>query len=403
MRILLAHNRYQQRGGEDAVFDTERGLLEQAGHEVTVYERHNQEIGAYSVWKLLDLSRRTVWATDSASSIRTILAENRPQVAHFYNTFPLISPAPYYACASAGVPVIQTLPNYRLICPGANLSRDGKICELCVTKRIAWPGIRHRCYRGSFGGTAVVAAMLTFHGMAKTWNLRVNTFIALTEFSRQKYIAGGLPADKIVVKPNFVNPDPGPRSVETDYALFVGRLSGEKGIATLLEAWERLHAIPLKVAGEGPLMGVVETAAKRTGRTNIELLGWRSRDEIVDLMKGARFLVIPSVCYEGFPLTIVEAFACGVPVIGSRLGGIEEVIRHGESGLLFEAGNATDLAATTKRLWTDKTLRVQLGHGARSQFESHYTAQKNYEMIMDIFEKALGSPPRREPGIAKSE
>lgn len=389
MRILLAHNRYQRRGGEDVVFDSERKLLEEAGHEVTVYERHNNEIADYSPWRLFDLSRRTIWATDSVAGFRDILARSRPQVALFYNTFPLISPGPYYACAAAGVPAIQTLSNFRLICPGTNLSRNGRTCELCISKRFAWPGIWHRCYRGSFKGSSVVSAMLAFHWMTGTWNLRVNTYIALTEFSRQKYIAGGLPAHKIVVKPNFMSPDPGQRTKESEYALFVGRLSKEKGITSLLDAWKNLTTIPLKVVGDGPQMDLVNSAANSRGRAHIEPMGWKSRDEVLELIKGSRILIIPSVCYEGFPMTIVEAFACGVPVIGSRLGGIEEIIQHGESGLLFEAGDAVELAAAVQRLWSDKALRDDLGRGARSQYESRYTSKKNYAMIMKILTNAL--------------
>ena len=389
MRILLAHNRYKQKGGEDVVFDTERTLLEQAGHEITVYERDNQEIDTNSVWELLDLSRRTVWATDSTSSLRKIITQTQPEIALFYNTFPLISPAAYYACDSAGVPVIQTLSNYRLICPGTNLYRNGKICELCISKGVRWPGIRHSCYRDSLGGTAVVAAMLAFHALMKTWKLKVHTYIALTEFSKRKFISGGLPADRIVVKPNFISPDPGPRIGESNYALFIGRLSREKGIGTLLRAWDLIPGLPLIVAGDGPLMKMVDEAATRDGGTNIQPLGWRSRDEIIGLIKGALFVVVPSECYEGFPVTIVEAFACGVPVIGSRLGGVGEVIRHGYSGLLFEPGDATGLAAAAQSLWQDPTLRTRLGRGARSQFESHYTAERNYEMMMAIFENAL--------------
>ncbi len=391
MRILLAHNRYQQRGGEDVVFESERELLEQAGHEVTVFERHNVEITSYSALELLDLSRRTVWASDSASALRAIIAESRPEIAHFYNTFPLISPAAYYACSSAGIPVIQTLSNYRLICPGSELLRDGKPCELCITKKIPWPGIRHQCYRKSRVQTSVVATMLALHRLANTWNLRVATYIALTEFSRRKFIEGGLPADRIVVKPNFINPDPGPRDNERGYALFVGRLSREKGIRTLLRAWEDLPDIPLKIAGDGPQMPIVQQVAGRHRGGHISPLGWRPRSEIIDLLKGAQFLVIPSECYEGFPVTLVEALACGVPVIGSKLGGIEEVIRHGYSGLYFESGNASSLASIARSLWGDKTLRTHLGKGARSEFEAKYTAERNLEMLTEIFETALES------------
>ncbi|MDB4306204.1 glycosyltransferase family 1 protein, partial [bacterium] len=234
MRILLIHNRYQQRGGEDIVFETERALLERAGHDVVVYERHNDEINGYPVWRRADLLRRTIWATDSARSICEILVQNRPQVAHFYNSFPLISPAAYYACASEGVPVVQTLPNYRLICPSAQLRRNGQICELCVGKSVAWEGVRYGCYRDSRAQSAAVAGMLLFHRLAGTWKKCVHTYIALTEFSRQKFIDGGLPAEKIAVKPNFLHPDPGPRTRDSGYALFVGRLTTEKGVATLL-------------------------------------------------------------------------------------------------------------------------------------------------------------------------
>jgi glycosyltransferase involved in cell wall biosynthesis len=388
MRILLIHNRYQRRGGEDVVFEAEKDLLERAGHEVVVYERHNDEIKSYPAWRHADLPLRTTWATDSARSIRTILVQHRPQVAHFHNTFPLVSPAAYYACAAEGVPVVQTLPNYRLICPGAHLLRNGRVCELCVGKRVAWEGVRYACYRDSRAQSAAVAGMLLFHHVAGTWKKRVHTYIALTEFSRQKFIDGGLPKDKIVVKPNFLHPDPGPRTLDSGYALFVGRLSQEKGVSTLLRAWESLPAIPLKVAGDGPLMPMVSAASRRAGGAGVEALGWRSRQDILDLLSEASFLIIPSLCYENFPLTIVEAFASGVPVIGSRLGGVGEIIRHGESGLLFDPADARALADSAKRLWADASLRSHLGVGARRQFEALYTAERNYRMLMEIFEDA---------------
>ena len=215
MRILLIHNRYQQRGGEDIVFEAERALLERAGHDVVVYERHNDEINSYPAWRRADLLRRTIWATDSARSIREILVQNRPQVAHFYNTFPLISPAAYYACASEGVPVVQTLPNYRLICPGAQLRRNGQVCELCVGKSVAWEGVRYGCYRDSRAQSAAVAGMLLFHRLAGTWKKCVHTYIALTEFSRHKFIEGGLPADEDCRKTQL--PSPGSRATDSRF------------------------------------------------------------------------------------------------------------------------------------------------------------------------------------------
>ena len=389
MRILLAHNRYQQRGGEDFVFETERALLENAGHEVVSYERRNEEIRHYPRAKLLDLPRRVIWATDSTSSIRRILREFRPEIAHFYNTFPLISPAAYYECAKARVPVVQTIPNFRLMCPGATFLRNKTPCELCLCKTIPWPSVYHACYRGSRVASTVVASMLAFHHAIGTWGSKVNVYIALTEFARQKFIEGGLPEEKIVVKPNFISPDPGEKTGDSGFALFVGRISEEKGIRTLLDAWRALPEIPLKVAGDGPLMPLVASFAEKAGGGRIQVLGWRSRDEVIRLMKGATFLVMPSEWYEGFPLTIVESFACGLPVLGSRLGGVGEVIIHERSGLHFEPGNSVQLATAVRRLWADEELRLRLGSGARAQFESQYTSERNYEMMMAIFENAL--------------
>lgn len=389
MRLLLVHNRYQKPGGEDTVFEAECALLQRNGHEVATYERDNDEIEGNSVWQRADLARRTVWAADSAASIRQILASGHFDAALFYNTFPLVSPSAYYVCESMGVPVIQVLPNFRLICPGATLHRGGRVCEKCVGRTVPWWGAWHGCYRDSRVQSTVVTAMLAFHRLAGTWRDQVTIYIALTEFARGKFIDGGLPAHRIVVKPNFVHPDPGPRAAESGYALFLGRLTKEKGIETLMRAWESLPAIPLKVAGDGPLMPVVAAAAaRRGGPAGIEPLGWRTREEVLDLLRGASFLVVPSEWYEGFPLTVAEALACGVPVIGSRLGGVGEVVQHEVSGLHFEPGDAADLASTVARLWHDTALRITLGRGARSQFEAHYTAERNYAMIMNIISAA---------------
>lgn len=399
MRILMAHNMYRSRGGEDIVFETEKRLLERKGHNLVVYERHNDEINGFSVWRRAGLSRRTIWATDSADAIRRILVQHKTQVAYFHNTFPLISPAAYHACAAEGVPVVQTLSNYRLTCPGANLLRNGRICELCLGKKIAWQGVRHSCYRNSAAQSAVVAAMLLFHHLAGTWKSTVHAYIALTEFSRRKFIEAGLPAEKIVVKPNFLDPDPGPRTHDSGYALFVGRLAEEKGISTLLQAWRSLSEVPLKVAGDGPRMSLVDQAAGKSGSAEIEALGWLTRDEVLRYLSRASFLVIPSLAYEAFPLTIVEAFACGVPVIGSRLGGVSEIVRHDQSGLLFEPGNASALADAVNRLWSDPPLRVRLSKGARAQFEALYTAERNHGVLMEILGNAVASKNRLHPPL----
>lgn len=387
MRILLAHNRYREPGGEDGVFENERALLEAAGQEVVVYERHNDEINPNSLLQLVDYSRRTVWATDSVREIRKLLRCVRPDVAHFHNTFPLISPAAYYACAAEHVPVVQTLSNYRLFCPGGVFLRHNQPCELCLNTLTAWPGVRHRCYRGSLAGTAVVAAMLGVHRALGTWKRRVDAFVALSEFSRRKFIAGGLPPNKITVKPNFVYPDPGPRNQESDYALYVGRLSKEKGVFTLLAAWKELSTTPLVIAGDGPLIGAVRDIVERDFADRVTLVGWRSRSEILELVRGAKFLVVPSICYENFPLSIAEAFSCGVPVVGSNLGGIGELVQHNSSGMVFNPGDSSELAATASMLAEDASFRRRLGAGARAQFLSYYTAEKNLETLLGIYKR----------------
>jgi len=389
MNILLLHNYYQQPGGEDEVFEAEKALLKRAGHQVLTYERHNDEIKAYSVAEKLGLLRRTLWAKDSARAIQDILKRERPDAVHFHNTFMLISPSAYYACREADVPVVQTLHNYRFLCPTATFFRNGRFCEDCLSKTLPWPGVLHGCYRHSRGQTAVVALMLSVHRWLKTWKEKVDIYIALTEFSRQKFIEGGLPAQKIVVKPNFVYPDPGTRENAGDYGLFVGRLSEEKGIHTLLKAWGNLRSIPLKVIGDGPLMDEMVSFIKKSELQAIDLIGKRCHQAVVTLMKGARFLVFPSEWYEGFPMTLVEAFACGLPVIASRLGAMSEVIEDGRTGLHFNSGDHDDLAAKVAWLWSHPTEAEKMGREARAEFEAKYTAERNYQMLMEIYGSAL--------------
>jgi glycosyltransferase involved in cell wall biosynthesis len=325
MRILLVHNYYRQPGGEDVVFRAERDLLQAAGHEVMLYERDNSEIDDSSVVRRLRLLRRTSWADDSHSALAEIVRSRRPDVAHFHNTFPLVSPAGWYACRDNGVPVVQTLHNYRLLCLNAQLFRDGGVCESCVG-RAPWPGVLHACYHGSRTHSLAAASMLLTHRLKDSYLRAVDAYIALTEFARRKFIEGGLPVQLIHVKPNFVEPDPGVRHGSGDYVLFVGRLAREKGVEALLAAWRQLADIPLKIAGDGPLLESVRAAIASRGESAVELLGQQPATEIMRLLRGARFLIFPSVWYEGFPRTLAEAFACGVPVLASRLGGVAETL-----------------------------------------------------------------------------
>jgi len=387
LKIFISHNRYQQPGGEDAVFEAEKALLEQMGHEVIPFVEDNARLNGMNP---LQAALNAIWSREAQEKIRRLIWERKPKVAHFHNTFLMISPAAYYACKEAGVPVVQTLHNYRLICPGALLMRGGQVCEDCVGRAVPLPGVVHGCWRGSRAQTAVVAAMLTVHRAAKTWTQQVDCYITLTEFARRKFIEGGLPAEKIVVKPNFVDPDPGVGRHEGGYALFVGRLSPEKGVRTLLRAWRLLKGVSLKLVGDGPLRAEVEAFVKREGLKGVEALGRRPREEVFELMREARVLVFPSEWYEGFPMTIAEAFACGLPVIASRLGAMAEIVKDGRTGLHFHPGDPEDLTAKVEWAWQHPKEMQEMGRQARREFEQKYTAERNYERLMEIYGRVVG-------------
>ena len=391
MKILLVHNIYQQPGGEDVVFGQERQLLERAGHQVLTYCRSNWEIAGYSAPKRLALLGRTTWAGDSRREITGLLHRQKPDLVHFHNTFPLISPAAYYACGEAGVPVVQTLHNYRLLCPGAYFFRRGLVCKQCLGHNV-WRGILHGCYRDSRAETSPVALMLTVHRWLGTWSKMVNCFIALSQFSREKFIEGGIPTERITVKPNFVYADPGCRARSGEYVLFIGRLSPEKGVVTLLAAWQRLQVpIPLRIAGSGPERVSLEARAKPMALSGVRFLGQLPHDEAIAALKRARFLVFTSELYENFPMTIAEAFACGVPVICSRLGAMQEIVADGRTGLHFIPGDADDLAAKVEWAWAHPEEMAAMGRAARAEYEAKYTAERNYKMLMEIYQRVLGA------------
>ena len=382
--ILSVHNHYRQTGGEDRVFASETGLLEQNGHTVLRHEDNNERISPGAI----GTARDAVWSQRSFRRLESLAHANSIDVAHFHNTFPLISPSAYYAVRRAGVPVVQTLHNFRLICAGATLSRNGSACESCLDRKSLLPGIVHACYRNSRAATAALSTMLAVHRIAGTYQRQVDTYIALSEFARRKFVVGGLPGDRIVVKPNFVSPDPGAGEGRGDYALFVGRLAEEKGVRTLATAWHGLDDIPLQVAGDGPLRDTVWPG----GATWI---GAQPRDRVMALMQNARVLVFPSTWYECAPMTIVEAFACGLPVIASNLGSIPEFVRHRYNGLLFEPGDPQDLARQVRWAFDHPEELREMRMNARREYEEKYTAERNYKMLMTIYEIAIENSQRR--------
>jgi glycosyltransferase involved in cell wall biosynthesis len=386
MKVLVCHNYYQQPGGEDQSFDDEARLLESRGHDVVRFTMHNDAIRDMSLWQA---ARRTFWNSQAAAELTDIIRRERPAIAHFTNTFPLISPAAYYAARREGVKTIQSLRNYRLLCPNACFLRDGKVCEACLGKRVPWPAVRFGCYRNDRKATAVLSGMLAFHRAMGTWSRLVDLYYALTEFSRQKFVQGGLPEHKVAVKPNFMFRDPGPGDGQGAYALFVGRLAPEKGIDTLLAAWRNPGiTTPLKIVGDGPLAESVRQAAGMDSR--IEWLGHHPPDRVLALMGSAACVVLPSLWYEGLPKTIVESFAKGTPVVASNLGSMAELIEDGTTGLLFPPGDAAALSACVQNLAADPQGRRRMRQAARDEFARKFTAEANYELLLGLYNRVLG-------------
>jgi glycosyltransferase involved in cell wall biosynthesis len=389
MKILLVHNSYQQPGGEDVVFNQERQLLERTGHEVVTYCRSNTEIDGHSALGQLGLVKRSVWATDTRGQVADLIRREKPELAHVHNTFLMVSPSVYTACKEAHIPVVQTLHNYRLLCPAANLYRDGHACEECVERNL-WHGLYYGCYRGSRAQSAAVALMLEVHRLLRTWTTMVDGYVTLTEFARRRFMMGGMPPERIITKPNFVHPDPGGRTDGGDHALYVGRFSPEKGLETLLAAWGLLNTrFPLMLVGDGPLRARLAANAARRSLDSVSFRGRLEGAEKCQAVKGARFLIQPSQCYENFPMSVVEAFACGVPVICSRLGAMREIVADGRTGLHFTPGDAEDLAHKAEWAWTHPEEMADMGREARREYEAKYTAEKNYPLLMDIYQRAI--------------
>ncbi len=394
LKIILVHNSYQQPGGEDVAFDQERKLLEDAGQTVIAYRRSNYEVEQFSGVSRLALIQRTIWSSGTYKEFSRLLRDEKPGLVHVHNTFMMISPSIYSACREAGVPVVQTLHNYRLLCPATNLFRDGKVCEECLDHTLL-RGVLHGCYRESRAATATTALMLAVHRALGTWQDKVDAYIATTEFARQKFVAAGLPTHRVHVKSNFLDNDPGPKSGAGNYALFVGRLSPEKGGDILLDAWERMSLpIPLQIIGDGPMRQQLEARVAQKGLSHIQFRGQLPRPEVIEAIKKARFVLVPSQCYENFPVTIAEAFACGTAVICSRHGGLQEIVADQRTGLHFTPGESADLAAKTEWAWMHAARLEEMGRAARLEYELRYTAEKNYTILAGIYAQVVSSRRR---------
>lgn len=390
LSVLIAHNYYRSSSpsGEDQVFEAEADLLAAKGHVVHKYVRRSDEIAQFPLSKRAALLANIIWSHQSYLEVKNLLTNLRPDIAHFHNTFPLISASAFRACRELGVPIVQTLHNYRPLCMNGLLFRDGGVCHSCVGRSVPWAGVLHRCYRGSLAYSSAMA-LRQFAQKAGSYARDVDLFIAPSEFARGIYIAARYDADRIKVKPHFTKLDTEVYDGERRYALFVGRISSEKGVDTLLAAWQRLPEIPLIIVGDGAQAQQLRTAAKQL--PNVRFVGQISHAEVLSHVKRASYVVIPSQCPETFGLVAIEAMACGTPLIASKLGALPEIAIHGHNGLLFDPGDSDDLARKAEELWTHPEYATTLGTNARCDYEARFTAEKNYELLIQEYTKVVES------------
>lgn len=385
----MVHTYYREPGGEDIVFDSEASLLESRGHEVHREEFSNRSIPeSPTLRESFGLAIGAVWSREVHDRFTQVIREFKPDVAHFHNTFLQVPLSVYAHCRRQGVAVVQTLHNYRLLCPSATFYRDGQVCMDCLGRRFAYPGIVHACYRNSRGMSATLALMHGAHRLKGTWWNDIDRFIALSLASRDIFVEGGLPAESIVVKPNFLVSDPPVGDHSGGFAIFVGRLAQGKGVKTLIDSWKGVDpGFKLKIVGVGPLSEYVEDMARR--HEWIEWLGWRSQEDVLELVGNASVLVFPSEWNETFGRTIAEAFARGTPVLASNLGAARHLVTDGETGMRFEAGNVRELTEKANWMYRNPDQLRKMGEGARALYEREFTPERNYHQLIDIYEQAI--------------
>jgi len=383
MRILMVHNRYQAAGGEDISTDAQVTLLRDAGHEVVLLADTNERIAELG---RLRTAARSIWSRDAKHQVSEVLRDGGFDVMHVQNFFPLFSPSIYYAADEHGVPVVQSLRNFRALCPAGMLYRDGAVCTDCVGKKLAWTGITNRCYRESAAGTAVVALMSSGHRAAGTWRRKVARYVTPSAFARDTYVRAGWSADKINVIPNFVYPDPGPADGHRDYAIYAGRLVPPKGLDSLIEAWNRGgFDLPLKIAGEGPLKHFVREAA--ASNPHIEFLGEKSPNEVSDLVGDAMFSVVPTLGIETFGRVAAESMARGTPPIVANHGGLAEIVTDGESGLVFRPGDVSSLIEAIASMLGDRARLQSMRKAARSEFLDRFTGERVLGSWLELYDE----------------
>lgn len=391
LKILFIHNKYlQSAGGEDATLEAETKLLRSRGHDIRELIFDNAVMKKGIIGKL-KAGISSVYNINSAKTLKKAIKEFGPDIIHVHNFFFTASPSVIIEANRQKTPIVVTLHNFRLVCANSLLLRNNKVCELCVSHDFPWYGVKYKCYHDSALQSAMVGAMAAVHKWAGTWKNKVDAFIAPADFIRQKLAHSSLhvAVEKIKIKRHFINdPGAGPPQSRESYYLFIGRLSAEKGVDVLLEAWKDMNEDKLIIAGDGPEQQKLHQ--KYGHLKNVEFVGKKTREEVLLLMKACRALIFPSICYEGLPLTIIEAFSTGAPVIGSDMGAMKEMIRHGENGLLFTPGDPASLKKSVMRF--NKYLADNdyspYAH-ARNSYLQLYHPEIGYDAIIQIYHEVI--------------
>ena len=393
MKILLVHNYYRSvnPSGENMVFDQERSLLESHGHEVEVFNYFSDDIEKKNIIDKMLQAFSIPWNYKVYKRIKKVVSEISPDIIHVHNRFPMISPSIFFGIKNT--PCVLTLHNYRIFCSSAVLMRDGKICTKCIDRDSVVPSLFYGCYRKSRILTIPVATSILLHKILKTWKKQVDAFIVFSEFQKKMVILGGCPQEKIHIKPNYYPDIQNNENVKCvhkkKFVLFVGRLSEEKGVKTMIEAWLQWDDAPkLHIVGDGPLRSILES--KSAGK-NIHFHGQLNKKETQKYMSAAIILLLPSECYEGFPMVLHEAFFAGTPVIASDLGSLPQIVKNGENGLIFKAGSKKSLINKVEYLINSKKNLNALSKGARLSYESLYSQSKNYNLLMGIYKTAIAN------------
>ncbi|MBF0489606.1 MAG: glycosyltransferase family 4 protein [Candidatus Omnitrophica bacterium] len=384
MNVLQIHNHYIFPGGEDTVAASEASLLSSYGHHVFQYHRSNHELKGLPLVEQLKFYLQDIYFYKRVyKDLRKLIDQKKPDVAHCHNAFFLLGPAAYEACFDAGVPVVQTLHNYRFLCAAGTFFRNGHVCEDCV-RQGRGAGIKYGCWHG-FGASFLMTRVIETYEKRGLLD-KISSFIALSNFSRQKFLESGWNPKRMTVNGNFLEEDPGGVSFKGKHILYVGALQEYKGIEVLLKAWGlSSKALPLKVVGSGPMVSLFEDQFVK----GIEYLGQKSSTEVMELIKDSLCVVIPSLCYENFPRVIIEAYACGVPVVASNLGALKEIVEDQKTGLLFEAHNMGSLSEKLDFLIQNPQEASRMGKQARAAFEQKYSKTRHYEIMMNIYQKAM--------------